>query len=920
MKVNFISQSLLFALSTTSSFISVAAEPSREVTVEQRWNSERYYQEQRRLMKTHPIQSSGFWADANDELVISYEYQGIDIKDKPQVWIVPIQYRDQIKSSPQKVTLKPGQNTIKVREKGVIYYAPMSPPSDRSLTLKMESGGREMPRFILNRDTDAEWQNMLSRYNSSPYGELVGERMILTLPMSHMNKISNPTEIMATWDRIVSLAEEQYGLDEQNNPPNSGTKLQYMFQSKPDDTPGYMSASHFWLGTNERGFYDVTTELSNSWGPWHELGHHYQMPFMTWNGLTEVTVNLTSLYVQRELQGVSRLNDVWPRAQTFFNTTEKYNDSNDLFMKVGMFWQLDLAFGKDFYARLGRHIRSLENATFPYAHDQRQQAFILESSRVSGFDLTPFFEKWKLEVTPETKQQILALNLAKLDKPIWNNTDENKAYVYPLSQQNINAEIVLPKSVSVGETFTVTANVTNRTQADELDYQFEVPTGFELLSQQGNSVILKAPESGLVHNAISMVRVNVSDGVRTFPAANGTRVFLPNRHQSNDSYLIDLMKSKYEVSDIKEWDHADSIWGDRQTAKVGEIYKYARGSGLYFYQLVKSPYYYFPFEASSDPNNSWWKEVGRFDLRTHYDKSEISVNNKPVAMAGDDMTVTTPAEVVLSGEKSYDPDGDSLTYLWQQVSGEKVTLSNPTAPRMTVQLPELSSDQQYVFSLAVSDGSATSRDEVVITAKSAAEVNQPPQVSLNPLPDVKAGESVEIMATASDADGDQLEYQWQTSGLVYTSLAKDKIRIMAPTVEADTDYTISVTVTDGKGGTHSSSTRLNVLTSNDSCSVSDPAAGSYESWSVSKTYNTGDIVSYNQLVWQAQYWTKGNQPDTSDAWALLSDVALPWDASTAYSGGDEVTYEGHQYQAQWWTRGEVPGSAPVWTKTGNACQ
>ncbi|MCO6016802.1 fibronectin type III domain-containing protein [Carnobacterium divergens] len=39
-----------------------------------------------------------------------------------------------------------------------------------------------------------------------------------------------------------------------------------------------------------------------------------------------------------------------------------------------------------------------------------------------------------------------------------------------------------------------------------------------------------------------------------------------------------------------------------------------------------------------------------------------------------------------------------------------------------------------------------------------------------------------------------------------------------------------------------------------------------------------------------------------------------WDATKTYVAGDKVTYKGKGYQAQWWTKGEEPGLATsiVW--------
>src|SRR5262249_6238181 len=53
-------------------------------------------------------------------------------------------------------------------------------------------------------------------------------------------------------------------------------------------------------------------------------------------------------------------------------------------------------------------------------------------------------------------------------------------------------------------------------------------------------------------------------------------------------------------------------------------------------------------------------------------------NSAPVADAGPNQNFTSAATVTLDGSRSYDPNGDPLTYLWQQDGGPTVALSNPT--------------------------------------------------------------------------------------------------------------------------------------------------------------------------------------------------------------------------------------------------
>ncbi|MCP1065576.1 hypothetical protein M5G07_08910 [Serratia symbiotica] len=47
----------------------------------------------------------------------------------------------------------------------------------------------------------------------------------------------------------------------------------------------------------------------------------------------------------------------------------------------------------------------------PKSSDAKVQRFILEISCLSGYDLTPFYEKWGLPLTQDTKDKIKQLSL-----------------------------------------------------------------------------------------------------------------------------------------------------------------------------------------------------------------------------------------------------------------------------------------------------------------------------------------------------------------------------------------------------------------------------------------------------------------------------------------------------------------------------
>jgi chitin-binding protein len=92
----------------------------------------------------------------------------------------------------------------------------------------------------------------------------------------------------------------------------------------------------------------------------------------------------------------------------------------------------------------------------------------------------------------------------------------------------------------------------------------------------------------------------------------------------------------------------------------------------------------------------------------------------------------------------------------------------------------------------------------------------------------------------------------------------------------------------------------------------------HPTYSDATTYTGGEKVSYQGLLYQAKWWTRGNAPDTTDAFELISDVVLEYTDNRVYEGGDQVRYQGKLYEAKWWTRGTAPSNNDPWALIGDA--
>ena len=90
-----------------------------------------------------------------------------------------------------------------------------------------------------------------------------------------------------------------------------------------------------------------------------------------------------------------------------------------------------------------------------------------------------------------------------------------------------------------------------------------------------------------------------------------------------------------------------------------------------------------------------------------------TVNEAPVADAGNDVSANEGDAVTLYGTGSSDPNGDALTFLWSVQDGLTVSFDDPTAAVAAFVAPAVGADQVIVIKLVVNDGQANSAPDLV---------------------------------------------------------------------------------------------------------------------------------------------------------------------------------------------------------------
>lgn len=161
---------------------------------------------------------------------------------------------------------------------------------------------------------------------------------------------------------------------------------------------------------------------------------------------------------------------------------------------------------------------------------------------------------------------------------------------------------------------------------------------------------------------------------------------------------------------------------------------------------------------------------------------------------------------VIINQTSFDPEGDRVSILWEQVSGTPVKINDATLETLSFVAPFVNSPTDLVFKLTVKDQNGGSSEKLTtVSIHDGLYSNQVPVASINSTKlDFNENETVTLDGSSStDPEGENLKFKWtQLPGWPVLQLQNEnssKPSMTIPPLGMNVSVTFSLVVTDPEG-------------------------------------------------------------------------------------------------------------------------
>ncbi|CAM4230784.1 M60 family metallopeptidase [Bacillus wiedmannii] len=526
---------------------------NRTYTVPGKGDVEVLKQQERKSMAFSPYEPTGLYAKPNEQITINVEgNQNIQAYIGTYSYDASWREDSKIKS----FTLKPGINTIQSPNGGMIYF--YNKQQGGTIRTTVTTGGTTTPLFELGKHTKQDLIDMLNQYPNAHAVELKGERVLITASPARVKKYllgsnTDPVQLLKKMDEATRIQDKVAGLSEEQ------ADKHYIHYVEENHSPDYyMYATSYrtaYVGDAIQYVLDINKFIKDGWGPWHEAGHlRQQSPWKFYN-MTEVQNNIYSLSVEKAFTSNQpfRLQQegAYTKAFQYLEQPNKnYDEVSDVFVKLVMLWQLQLAYGEDFYPKLHQLYRDMPSNELPQTDENKKQLFMISASKVAKQNLMPFFEKWGLRPNNDTIQKVAALGYPILTAEIWKGTDSN-----PIKPDMPNVNNILEGNQfawslkGIGDFEFAKVNLNKLTEEMQIDLKAGVPHNY--FDSTYASIKVQNTSGKVVYNKEFYGNKQQNAGTQKVSVKTGDFIEFTHLEGGERATLINLDNNKRESLDKK---------------------------------------------------------------------------------------------------------------------------------------------------------------------------------------------------------------------------------------------------------------------------------------------------------------------------------------------------------------------------------
>ncbi|XP_035708338.1 TRPM8 channel-associated factor homolog [Folsomia candida] len=253
-------------------------------------------------------------------------------------------------------------------------------------------------------------------YFGAPWSEFVGERVVLSVPADVARTVEDPFELLVFWDDVINSISDFAGVVRSEN------YQRFVFDA--DIGGGYMHSGFpimALLGSagNSVNLTIMRQNVGDNWGFFHELGHNHQWNEWTFEGGTEVTCNIFSMYVMNQFLG-HPMPDTRPHillpenlrryiTQYISDGINYPNFQRDYDRGLIFYYQLERIFGWAAYKEVFQRYRDLPGDELPRNDDEKRDTWLIIFSTVVQRNIAELMKSWGIPVSAAAEDQVAHL-------------------------------------------------------------------------------------------------------------------------------------------------------------------------------------------------------------------------------------------------------------------------------------------------------------------------------------------------------------------------------------------------------------------------------------------------------------------------------------------------------------------------------